>query len=272
MSKGIAIHIGINSPGDCTCPHDQLLRCVSAAQEMAELTKDRFEPFGSFLGRANKDDVIEAIKEAKKQLTSDGTLLLTFAGHGCQVPDLSKPPEPDGFDESWCLSDHQLIDDDIDKLLADFTEDQRIMIISESCHGGGIVALLMEMLNQLFPFARGLSHAARRAGGNLRNAFTISSVHEPVPDVSDIRIKRALHPAIKAHVLLLAACREKQISEDGLFTRTLLDLMKGTDPPQSYAALIRRAHDIIARSHSDQKPGWAFDSTLLAHRPFQVEP
>lgn len=156
--------------------------------------------------------------------------------------------------------------------LASFTKDQRIVIVSESCHSGGIVALLTEMLDRLFPFARELFHAAGRAGGNLRNTFTVSSPHEPVPDVGEIEIKRTLHPDIKAHVLLLAACREEETSEDGLFTRTLLDLMKGADPPQSYAALIHRAYTIIAPSHSGQKPGWAFDSTMLTHRPFEVDP
>lgn len=272
MSKGIAIHIGVNSPGNCTCPHDQLRRCVSVAQAMAEFTADRFTQLGSFQGRANTNDVMNAIKQAKGQLPSDGTLLLTFAGHGCQVADLSKPPELDLYDESWCLSDHELIDDEIDKLLADFTKDQRIVIISESCHSGGIVALFMEMVDHVFPFARGFVHAAGRAGGNLRKKFTVSSPHKPVPDVWDIEIKRTPPPGVKAHVLLLAACRERQTSEDGLFTRTLLDLMKGADPPQSYAALIHRAHRIIAPSHADQTPGWAFDSTLLTHRPFEVDP
>lgn len=270
MEKGIAIHIGVNSPGDCTCNRDQLLRCVSAAQALADLTSGRFKHFGSFLGRARRDDVKNAIREANRQLAPGGILLLTFAGHGCQVQNRSALGQPDGLDESWCLSDKQMIDDELEEVLADFTEDKRVVIISESCHAAGIVGLLKDMLDHFLGAARKLFQSAERGNG------TWGAVYGPrdsIPDVSDLEIKKKhVSTNIRAQVLLLAACREKETSEDGLFTRTLLDLMKGDDPPQSYAALIRHAHDRIFPKRPRQKPGWAFDSALLAHRPFEIDP
>jgi len=270
MSKGIAIHIAVDSPGDCTCNDGKLSDCEASTRALAEFTKKRgFAQPREFIGTARLEDVKKTIADAQG-LDPGDILLLTFAGHGCQVPGRVSRADPDGFDENWCLSNHPLVDNDVDLLLSGFAEGVRIVIISESCHAGGIPALLKRMLRELLPFALKLFDSGARE--RRERLTTVVRRDEPVPDVSKLEIKRRpSQTEIKARVLLLAACRENQTSEDGLFIRTLLSLMKGDDPPQSYAALIADAHQSIHSSHA-QKPGWAFDPTLLRDRPLQVDP
>ena len=47
-----------------------------------------------------------------KNLQIGRHLFLTYSGHGGQAPDLNNE-EPDGMDETWCLYDGQLIDDEL---------------------------------------------------------------------------------------------------------------------------------------------------------------
>lgn len=63
---------------------------------------------------------------------------MTYSGHGGQVPD-ANGDEPDGEDETWCLDDGQLIDDEIFYYLGCFAAKTRIITVSDSCHSGSVL-------------------------------------------------------------------------------------------------------------------------------------
>lgn len=64
-------------------------------------------------------------------------LLLTYGGHGGTVRDVSGD-ESDGIDETWCLYDGHLLDDELNALWGCFAAGVRILVISDSCHSGTV--------------------------------------------------------------------------------------------------------------------------------------
>lgn len=61
--------------------------------------------------------------------------VLCHSGHGGQVMDVTGDEE-DQLDETWCLYDGQLIDDELYLELSKFAEGVRILVLSDSCHSG----------------------------------------------------------------------------------------------------------------------------------------
>ena len=61
---------------------------------------------------ATRAKTLAAIRAAAKQLKSGDLFWLSYSGHGGQVEDVSGE-EDDKLDETWCLFDGQLIDDEL---------------------------------------------------------------------------------------------------------------------------------------------------------------
>ena len=89
--------------------------------------------------------------------------MLTYSGHGGQVPDVSGE-EADKLDETWCLYDSQLIDDELYMELGKFAAGVRILVLSDSCHSGTVVragppavgALPPELRSKMMPPSVGM--------------------------------------------------------------------------------------------------------------------
>lgn len=77
-----------------------------------------------------------AIQGEASGLRSNDLLIVTYSGHGGQVPD-EDGDEVDGLDETICLYDGQMIDDHIKKILLGLQPGLRILLIADSCHSEG---------------------------------------------------------------------------------------------------------------------------------------
>ena len=98
--------------------------------------------------QATAKNVIAALTKAAKTLVAGDTFLLTYSGHGGQVPDRNGDESkketgeigefPDQYDETWVLYDRQLIDDELYQLWAAFAPKVRIVMLSDSCHSGTV--------------------------------------------------------------------------------------------------------------------------------------
>jgi hypothetical protein len=64
---------------------------------------------------------------------TNGLLVLMISGHGGQIADWNKD-EVDGFDETWCLFDKMVTDDNIFAMLSLLRSDIRIVLINDQCH------------------------------------------------------------------------------------------------------------------------------------------
>jgi hypothetical protein len=143
MARGLSIHIGLNVIDvDVYGPGNELAGCVNDARDMQSLAVAQgFQTTLMLDEGATSDAVIGAIAGAASTLKSGDILLLTYSGHGSQVPDRNGD-EPDGKDETWCLYDRMLLDDELYSLWAQFEEGVRIFMLSDSCHSGTVARML----------------------------------------------------------------------------------------------------------------------------------
>ena len=92
---------------------------------------------------ATREAVIGEIKAAAARMNPGDIFFLTYSGHGSQVPDFSgderlERPE-DAVDETLCLYDGQIVDDELYALWAAFPKDSRVLAVFDCCHSGSAV-------------------------------------------------------------------------------------------------------------------------------------
>ena len=140
MTKGISIHIGLEYIDAAHYGSDGALRtCGKDCLDMKELAEaQNFESSVILLNEeGTRNAVTTAIANASEKLVAGDMLFISYSGHGGSVPDESGDEE-DAKDESWCLFDGFLLDDELYALWTKFREDVRIMIVSDSCHSGTV--------------------------------------------------------------------------------------------------------------------------------------
>ena len=259
MAKGLALTIGLNAvdPRHYAGWSGRLQACEADAHDMADIARSRkFTVQRLLTRRATRRAVLAGIARAAAALRPGDIFLLTYSGHGGQVPDRSHD-EPDLQDETWCLYDGELIDDEINRALARFRAGVRVLVLSDSCHSGTVT-------KAMFYAARGAAGAGRRADGaeriRYRNmprevALRTYRAHRAMYDKLQDAIKGDPQAAVRAAVILISGCQDNQLSQDGdfngLFTASLLRVWKEGRFKGSYRTL----HSAIVRSMPpDQTP------------------
>ena len=81
---------------------------------------------------ATRERVIKTIRKASRTLKSGDIFMLSYSGHGGQLPDRNED-EADAMDETWCLYDGELVDDEMYSLYGGFALGVRILVFSDSC-------------------------------------------------------------------------------------------------------------------------------------------
>jgi hypothetical protein len=231
MAKGMALTIGLNAVD----PHHyegwsgELMACEADAADMADIARFKgFETATLLTKAATRANVLSRIDQAAQTLGPGDIFLLTYSGHGGQLPDLNHD-EADARDETWCLYDGQLVDDEIFALLAKFQAGVRILVFSDSCHSGTVLKLAYyEALNR--------ARRGTEAGHPVRYRFMPGElaprVYRAHRDFYDPILRdpalREVKEAVKASALLISGCQDNQYSQDGtfngLFTGTLLQV------------------------------------------------
>lgn len=144
MTRGISINIGVNNLSDHydAAVFGTLKSCINDANEMATIAK--FMGFEKPIVLHDQDATVAAVKthirNAAVELKSGDICLITFSGHGGQYKDDDLDETDDRqMDETWCLHNKQLIDDEFWDLWTDFKEGVRVLVVSDSCHSGTII-------------------------------------------------------------------------------------------------------------------------------------
>ncbi|MET1044169.1 MAG: caspase family protein [Microbacteriaceae bacterium] len=146
---GLSLHIGLNNvdPGAYSFHVPVLAGCINDANDMQDLARGQGFRVRQLLdAAATSTAVIDGIRSAASQLRAGDIFLLTYSGHGSQVPDVE---EDDQRSETWVLWDRQLIDNELYALWGQFAPDVRVVVISDSCHSGTVTRSLELMLAQL---------------------------------------------------------------------------------------------------------------------------
>ena len=140
MPKGIALTTGLNAvnPAHYGGWSGELNACEADAKDMTEIvTSKGFDVKTLLTKEASRKNVLDGVNKAANTLTSGDIFMLSYSGHGGQLPDLNSD-EDDAQDETWCLYDGELVDDEIYTLLGKFAQGVRILVFSDSCHSGTV--------------------------------------------------------------------------------------------------------------------------------------
>jgi hypothetical protein len=225
MAKGLSIHIGLNRV-DPNHYRDQygnpwdgaLAACEFDAKDMQALAESQgFQTQMLLSEQATADAVIGAITGAAQELQSGDILLLTYAGHGGQVPDRNGEEEDD-MDETWCCYDRQIVDDELYGLWSKFQPGVRIFMLSDSCHSGTVAKdPELQKATTGHGQARVLPAEVQAATYRANRSFydELQTTYSPGEQAD-----------IAASVILISGCQDNQTASDGdengLFTGTLL--------------------------------------------------
>jgi hypothetical protein len=189
---------------------------------------------------ATRRNVTTEIKALAMMARPGDIVVVTNSSHGSQLPD-SDGTEADGMDETICLYDGQLIDDEIAELWARFKAGVRIVFVSDSCHSGTMA--------RLFGQAAVMSQPGSKAAP-IEVAANVAAAHRGMYKA----IKDAVVPQpIKASVLALGACQDNQTAMDGsvngAFTGALLQALRDY-PRDCLGATIKRVRQALPPSQT----------------------
>jgi len=248
MAYNLSINIGLNrvDPNKYNGWDGALGGCVNDANAMRSLaTKLGFSPLRLINEEATRATVIEAVSKASQKLESGDTLLITYSGHGGQVPD-ANGDEIDGKDETWVLYDGMMIDDEIYQLWTYFKAGVRIILISDSCHSGTVDRQLFrsEMIAHLRGFTRAseVSFQDKLIPDEL--AYALYESHPEIYKAAQFSALRGDRTEIAAHVILISGCQDNQLSADtgqnGLFTLRMLDVWNNGNFSGSYRDFVNQ--------------------------------
>ena len=278
MASGLSLHIGVNriDPAHYDGWNGALNACEFDANDMRAIAESRgFEPRALITEAATADAVIAEIEDAAGRLQPGDTFLVTYSGHGGQVPDDND--EEDGTDETWVTYDRQLVDDELYALWARFAEGTRIVVLSDSCHSGTVTRNLEDTVPD--PVCTRLVAAEQSPSYRaLPRDVMIATYRANTTLYDDIQKRvpsgRVVDPA--ATVLLISGCQDDQLSLDGfsngLFTENLRAVWTDGAWEGTYAAF----HEAIrARMPKKQQPNFFRVGTpndaFERQKPFTIE-
>jgi len=288
---GVSLHIGLNAvnPGDYSGWSGPLDACEFDANDLAALAKAQgITPSVLLTTSATRAKALAAIRAAAKRLKSGDFFFLSYSGHGGQVDDISGE-EQDKLDETWCLFDGQLIDDELYLELGRFAKGVRILVLSDSCHSGTVVRAAPPPTTSTGPKPRLMPpYIARQVYADHRKFYDqlqrdvmkeAKSGAKVDPDAALAHVVvsgRLTNVAtkIKAAVILISGCQDNQTSMDGdkngAFTEQLLKVWNKGAYRGNY---IKFHHAIRAGMPPTQSPNLFTLGPVAAfarERPFSV--
>ena len=249
MPRGTSIHVGVNRPASTSeCP---LSLSEEGAWRMAELAHQAGYGATHVLrgAAATRNAVGGLLSAAARALEPGQTLFVSFSGHGSRVPD-ADGDERDGWDETWCLHDADLVDDELVETWRLAAPGTRVLVVSESCFGGGMGRYGDDVLAGRPGPPHALDRPVYRSAGPAwrgvkQFARPVSSCISRAPSHDD---------GIRASVLVMAGAAEGQKAREGLYVRHLLDLWRGGAFRDSFCALHRALCERVRHDNPQQEP------------------
>lgn len=245
MPLGLSLHIGVNhcNPKHYAGWEKPLEFCEADAESLHTLCqKEGFEAQMLKSAQATRSAVIDGIRAAAEKLNDGDIFLLSYAGHGGQVRDANQDEE-DYTDETWCLYDGQLIDDELGALWQEFNPRVRIVVLSDSCHSGTVTRSESQILNALDKETLINYYGDENPSFRyMPRDFAMETYGENMAFYDDLQ--KAISPKHYDEgpcVLLISGCQDNQLSGEawghGLFTAALLDIWNDGEFLGSYQAL-----------------------------------
>jgi hypothetical protein len=220
------------------------MACEFDARDMAAIaTAQKLRPAVLMTRQATRARTLAAIRAAAKTLRSGDLFFLSYSGHGGQMPDVSGEEE-DKKDETWCLYDGELIDDELYVELSKFAAGVRVLVLSDSCHSGTATRARPEpvpkgMRSKMMPpdIARKTYLKNKKFYDTLQKNISKEAGGKGLPDPDTMLALVSTDPRVteivknfKPSVILISGCQDNQTSMDGpqngAFTGQLLKVWK----------------------------------------------
>ena len=289
--RGLSIHIGLNlvNPAHYAGWSGELLSCEFDARDMTALARAAgLTPATLMTRSATRAKVLAAIRAAAKQLKAGDLLFMTYSGHGGQVPDVSGE-EKDKLDETWCLYDGELIDDELYLELTKFAEGVRILVLSDSCHSGTVTRARPTSpptgRSKMMPpsVAMRTYSAHKKFYDDLQKAVDRES--RDTPSLDPDAMLAAAHTNVsnrltaiagtaKAAVILISGCQDNQTSMDGdhngAFTEQLLHVWNNGTFKGNYAQFHAAIKAAMPPTQTPNLFTLGSATAFAAQRPFAV--
>ncbi|MDH2388836.1 caspase family protein [Streptomyces sp. HNM0663] len=286
MAVGLSLHIGLNTvdPAQYGGWDGALVACENDARDMAALAREAgFSDTVLFGADGTAGNVTAELRKAASRLKSGDILLLSYSGHGGQIPnEVGGDVEPDALDETLVLYDRQFLDDEVNRELARFTDGVRILVLLDCCHSGSGIEVRdvltpeamesqfqtrdparVEDLSRLMPVFRQQQSYARDKDfyQELQRSFAAT--------------RGGPQSENEANAVLISACQDNQLASDGpvngRFTGTLLDVWDKGGFRGGHRAFHRA---VVRRMPATQSPNLYFagrpGGAFVGERPFTV--
>jgi hypothetical protein len=284
MPKGMSIHIGLNrlDPNHYAGWEGILNACEYDAGDMQEIAKELGYKTDLLLSEeATRDALISKTRNASKLLKPGDILLVTYSGHGGQKPDFSEEEE-DGLDETWCLYDGQLIDDELHELWKDFAQGVRILVIPDCCHSGtptkvAITSALMERpLGKIGILGETGTKRIPTRNMPLSIASRVYRKNKAFYDGLEKKLPKKKSD-VKASVLSISACQDNQLAEDGVLNGKFTGMLLAVWNDGKFGGNYLKFHKKITEKMPPvQTPNIFYfgpgTDEFLRQRPFEIEP
>jgi hypothetical protein len=226
--------------------------------------------------KATRNNVLKALTAAAKTARKGDLFTIYYSGHGGQVSDINGD-EADANDETWCLYDGQLIDDEIYYAFTSFEEGVRILMLSDSCHSGTVAKVAMmnadvtigpvkkKMYKYMPEEVIGKAYLRKR---NLYDKIQMNDLMK----ISNPKNKDFAH-SVRASVKLISGCQDNQYSQAGainsVFTAMMFKVWRNGMFTGNYKTFHKRILDLMP---PDQTPRLynvgARDPDFNLQRPF----
>lgn len=263
MPKQYSLSIGLNkvNPADYDGEWDGYLPCCEKdAEDIDSLAKSLGYKKRILLTtkKATRNNVLKAFKDAAKDLKKGDLFVIYYSGHGGQVTDVNGD-EADAYDETWCLYNGQLIDDEIYYAFSSFKECVRIFMLSDSCHSGTVAKVAMmnadesigPLKKKMYKFmpdeVTGKAYLRKRTLYDKIQSNDLMKISNPK--------NKDYAFSTRASVKLISGCQDNQYSQAGainsVFTAMMMKVWKNGSFKGNYKLFHKKILDLMP---PDQTP------------------
>jgi hypothetical protein len=288
--QALSLHLGLNGVSAAAYAgwDGPLAACEFDANDMSKLaTSQGMKPTVLLTRKATRAALLAGLRAAAKKLRSGDLFFLSYSGHGGQVPDVNGD-ESDGKDETWCLHDGQLIDDELYFELSRFAAGVRILVLSDSCHSGTVTRELPPpppppgQRPKLMPDAVAMRvYAAHKQFYDQLQMNVAKAVGKVAanPDAALAQVGAAAHATavvgpLKSAVILISGCQDNQTSMDGdhngAFTEQVLKVWNQGGFKGSYGQFHARVRAAMPATQTPNLFTLGSAAAFLAQEPFSV--
>ena len=266
-----SLHVGLNAVD----PHHYagwegiLAGCENDAKSMQQVAATAGFSTHILLTRdAVAAAVLSCLRDYVSLAEAGDIIMFTNSSHGGQIFD-ENGDEADGMDETICMFDRELVDDELAAVWAKAKPGVRILMVSDSCHSGTVVRMMPVPVRgdyrskEMHPAVAVMTYEANK------------DVYDPILRDPALRESKG---QVKANVLSIGACQDNQLSYDGdvngLFTEKLLKVWSDGQFTGTYGTLIPRVRRLMPPDQSPEfryvGPNDAGLTAFVAQRPFKV--